>query len=81
MRMKRLRPLMKVLSTLAVLCVPRLVLGQSDVGDLAKKSQNPVDDIVSLPFQNNTGFGIGPNDSISNVLNLQPVYPLGLGKK
>ena len=49
--------------------------------DLAKASQNPVGNLVSLPFQNNTSFGIGPNDAISNVLNIQPVYPVGLGKK
>ena len=37
--------------------------------------------MISLPLQNNTSFGIGPNDSISNVFNIQPVYPTGLGKK
>ena len=52
-----------------------------DAGDLAKASQNPIGSLVSLPFQNNTSFGIGPNDAISNVLNIQPVYPVGLGKK
>ncbi|MGB3564827.1 MAG: hypothetical protein WBH85_19285 [Thermoanaerobaculia bacterium] len=79
--MKRLVRPVGALVTLAVLFVPSLVLGQSDAGDLAKQSQNPIGNIVSLPFQNNTSFGIGPNDSISNALNIQPVYPLGLGKK
>lgn len=55
--------------------------GQQDAGDLAKASQNPVGNMISLPLQNNTSFGIGPNDSISNVFNIQPVYPTGLGKK
>ena len=49
--------------------------------DLAKQSQNPIGNLVSLPFQNNTSFGIGPDDAISNVLNIQPVYPVGLSKK
>jgi hypothetical protein len=31
--------------------------------DLAKQSQNPVGDVVSLPFENNVLFGIGPSDS------------------
>lgn len=79
--MTRLIPPVGVLVTLAVLSLPSLVLGQSDAGDLAKQSQNPIGNMASLPFQNNTSFGIGPNDSISNVLNLQPVYPLGLGKR
>lgn len=49
-----------------------------DQGDLAKASQNPVGSMVSLPLQNNTNFGIGPDDAISNVLNIQPVYPVSL---
>lgn len=57
------------------------LLGQDDAGDLAKASQNPVGNMISLPLQNNTSFGIGPNDAISNVLNIQPVYPVGLTKK
>jgi hypothetical protein len=45
--------------------------------ELAKASQNPVADIVSIPFQNNTNFGYGPsNDQTQNVLNVQPVVPL-----
>ncbi len=54
---------------------------ESDKRELAKKSQNPVGNIVSLPFQNNTSFGIGPDDKVSNVLNIQPVYPTSLGEK
>jgi hypothetical protein len=49
-----------------------------DTGDLAKASQNPIGNIVSLPFQNNTNFGLGPDDAISNILNIQPVYPVSL---
>lgn len=56
------------------------VAQEQSESDLAKQSQNPVGNLVSLPFQNNTSFGIGPNDSISNVLNIQPVYPVGLSK-
>ena len=49
-----------------------------DEADLAKASQNPVGNMISLPFQNNTSFGIGPDDAVSNVLNIQPVYPIAL---
>jgi len=32
----------------------------SEEGDLAKATQNPVADLISLPFQNNTNFDVGP---------------------
>ncbi len=47
--------------------------------DLARQTQNPVSDLISVPFQNNTNFGLGPNDRTQNVLNIQPVVPFGLG--
>ena len=46
---------------------------------LAKASQNPVGDIISIPFQNNTNFGYGPGrDKTQNILNIQPVLPFHL---
>ena len=38
--------------------------------DLAKQSQNPIANMISLPFQNNTSFGIGPYDRTQNVTNI-----------
>jgi len=46
--------------------------------DLAKATQNPLASMISLPFQNNTNFGIGPGDDTQNILNIQPVWPLSL---
>jgi hypothetical protein len=43
--------------------------------DLAKAAQNPISSLISLPLQNNTNTGIGPNDETQNILNVQPVYP------
>ena len=43
--------------------------------DLAKKTQNPISDLISVPFQNNTNFGLGPHNRVQNVLNIQPVIP------
>lgn len=51
----------------------------SEARDLAKESQNPIGDIISLPFENNLSFGEGPEDAVVNILNLKPVYPLHLG--
>jgi hypothetical protein len=47
---------------------------------LAKASSNPVANIYSLPFQNNTSFNVGPFDATVNTLNIQPVIPVGIGK-
>ena len=47
---------------------------------LAKESQNPVANIISLPFENNLSFGVGPEDARVNTLNLKPVYPVQLGE-
>jgi hypothetical protein len=46
--------------------------------ELAKAAQNPIADMISLPFQNNTNFNFGPFDKTQNVLNIQPVYPVSL---
>lgn len=48
---------------------------------LAEAVQNPVGDLISLPLQNNTSFGIGPFDRTQNVLNIQPVIPIRLNSK
>jgi len=54
--------------------------GESDdASELAKKTQNPVSDLISVPFQNNTTFNAGPDENKTvNVLNVQPVYPMAL---
>ncbi len=48
--------------------------------DLAKKSQNPIANLISLPFQNNSTFGVGPGDAVVNDFNIQPVYPVTIKK-
>jgi hypothetical protein len=54
--------------------------GQEATEGLAAAAQNPVAAMYSLPFQNNTYFGAGPNhDKTANVLNIQPVLPFTVG--
>ena len=37
--------------------------------------------LVSVPFQNNTDFGLGPDDhGVRNTLNIQPVIPISLSQ-
>lgn len=49
-----------------------------DESDLAKQSQNPVADLISLPFQNNINFNLGRHNRTQNILNIQPVAPFNL---
>ena len=55
--------------------------GDVDEGDLARAAQNPVGDLISLPFQNNMNFDVGPAERTQNILNIQPVWPISMGKK
>ena len=76
--MKTPQPITVVIIFLAVLAVSVGAQGSSDE-DLIKKSQNPVAKMISLPFQNNTNFGIGTNSRMQNILNVQPVIPFTAG--
>jgi len=53
---------------------------ETSSGDLAAAAQNPVAAMISLPLQNNTLFGIGPENETANVLNIQPVIPVSVGE-
>jgi hypothetical protein len=48
---------------------------------LAKATQNPVSDLISVPFQNNFNFGVGPNRVMQYILNFQPVIPITLNEE
>jgi opacity protein-like surface antigen len=49
-----------------------------DSETLARASQNPIADMISLPFQNNTNFNAGPFNRTQDILNIQPVIPMNL---
>jgi hypothetical protein len=55
--------------------------GSGDAQDLAKKVSNPVSDLVSIPFQFNWENGIGPDEGMRTVLNIQPVLPVRLNER
>jgi hypothetical protein len=46
--------------------------------ELAKAAQNPVAAMISVPFQNNTNFDVGPYGRAQDILNIQPVIPITL---
>jgi len=59
---------------------PPALQAQQTADELAQKAANPIANLISVPFQNNTDFGLGPYDRSRNVLNIQPVIPLADGK-
>ena len=46
--------------------------------ELAKKLNNPVAALISVPIQNNWDFGIGQAGAMKYTANIQPVIPIGI---
>ncbi len=74
--------------TLAALCCATVAGAQTtpvqapaehDATDLAKKTQNPVGDLISVPLQFNFNTGGGFLDQAGLNLNIQPVIPIHIG--
>ncbi len=55
--------------------------GENQEEELAKAAQNPIANMISLPFQNNTNFNFGPEEKTQNVFNIQPVLPFTLNEE
>ena len=66
--------LLGTLSLLATVVTP--IHAEMSAEELAKLAQNPVGNLISVPFQNNTNFNVGPRDGTQNILNIQPVIPI-----
>ena len=63
--------------TAATLSAASAACAQS--GDaLREAAQNPIASLISVPFQNNTNFGVGQLNNTQNTLNIQPVIPISL---
>jgi hypothetical protein len=53
---------------------------KDEEAEMAKKLQNPVADLISVPIQNNWDFGIGPADAMKYTANIQPVVPVSISQ-
>jgi hypothetical protein len=70
-------PFLILSAFLPVLPLPSVAADESET-ELGKKTQNPVADLISMPFQSNFYFDSGTKDATVYVLNVQPVIPFHL---
>jgi len=52
--------------------------GNLNLTELAKDLQNPLADLISVPFQYNLNYNYGPDNDTQGILNIQPVIPIHL---
>ena len=64
---------------LVVTCLPIAPALADDATELAKKTQNPIADLISLPIQSNFNLGAGSDNDLQYIANIQPVLPINIG--
>ena len=79
-----MKPLERFAVTAALLAAAVVAAGPAraelSAEELAKLAQNPVGNLISVPFQDNVNLNYGPEKSTQNVLNIQPVIPIEVSK-
>ena len=63
---------------LGAVCLAGAAHAELSAEELAKLAQNPVGNLISVPFQNNTNLNVGPDKRTQNILNIQPVIPVSV---
>jgi len=72
---------LSALIALLIVGLAAAIVGRSEeTGELAKAAQNPIANMISLPFQYNASFDWGPEEGTLRTLNVQPVLPFSNGK-
>ena len=71
-----------LIALLTLLSVPSITSAaeEDSATELAKKTQNPVSDLISIPFESNFNFNTGAKDATVYVLNVQPIIPIHLSE-
>jgi hypothetical protein len=73
---RKLKLVAEVACLATTLLVSATARAELSAEQLAKLAQNPVGNLISLPFQNNTNLNFGPEKGTQNILNIQPVIPI-----
>ncbi|MEA2047378.1 MAG: neuromedin U [Campylobacterota bacterium] len=76
--MEKRKIIKPIVANLLVCGLSCAALAEESTDELRKAAQNPVASMISVPFQNNTDFNIGPDNKSKNTLNIQPVIPFEL---
>lgn len=58
------------------LAIAAVAQDEASLEELARKTQNPISAMISLPFESNFNFTNGRDDQTQYVLQIQPVVPL-----
>jgi hypothetical protein len=69
------------LASTAALLATAPAFAEMSAEELAKLAQNPVGNLISVPFQNNTNLNVGPDNRTQNILNIQPVIPISVNEE
>jgi hypothetical protein len=81
MKPRQIFRLLQIVSLFIVLPVADAAQQEPSAEDLAKKTQNPVADLISVPLQSNWNFGAGSRNKTIYILNIQPVIPISISQE
>ncbi|HEY3838950.1 MAG TPA: hypothetical protein VGL72_20395 [Bryobacteraceae bacterium] len=59
---------------------PATIESESSDDELTRKTLNPMADLISVPFQYDADFNIGPRNATRQYLTIQPVIPISLNQ-
>src|SRR6185295_13794120 len=69
------------ITVLLVAAVAAPVCAELTAEELAKLAQNPVGNLISLPFQNNQHLNFGAEKGTQKILNIKPVVPISVSRE
>ena len=69
-----------ILLSLSMVAAEARAIAQESETELAQKTENPISDLMRVPFTNNMNFGIEPNHRTNHELKIQPVIPFKLNR-